>query len=298
MNLEFAVPHKIVSKWGDLLLNVADASTGRKYIIQSDSYKVVPSLRVTQDNISMADGSVLHPRWKTGVVATITVALWIMSDPADAECADGKPACDSDLREMEEELLLHLNAMRKLETVQRLMWTPKDYGDDRMLTDVQLLAMWDPSFDLGGVEAVIQFALESPFPYGIDATEISTAVGASGSSGTATVTNAGNSPQSPVVQVHGPTSGFTLTNNDDIDEFGDPKSVVYSAARPGGAAIGPLSYAEIDFFRGTIYLNGDSTNLIAGVDPTETDFWALQHGDNDIEITGADCTVLSNNAWA
>lgn len=300
MNLEWSVPHTIVSRYGELQLNVPDPVTGRKYIVQSDGYKFVPALRVTQDNISQADGSVLHPRWKTGVVAFMTVALWVMDQPGDPTCPDGKPACETDLRVMEEELLLHLNAMRRLEAnPQRLRWTPAAYGDDRMLDAVQLLSIWDPSYDLNGEEAHITFALESPFPYAIDATEIDTDIGEGSTGGDVLVTNAGNSPQSPVVRVLGPTNQFTLTNNSDLDANGDPKSVVYTMFRPGGQEIPSGHFAEIDFFRGTIILDGDGADLVASLDPSATDYWSLlAKTANDIEIDGADCTVLSNNSWA
>lgn len=299
MNLEWAVQHTLVSRWGELDINIPDPTTGRKYFIDPTSYKMIPTLRVTQDHISQEDGSVLHPRWKSGVTVIMQVSLLVVANPADPACADYVPACESDMREMEQTLLLHLNAMRKLETnPQRLRWAPAGYGDERLLDDVQLLNIWDPSYDLGGTEAMIQFALESPFPYGIDATEISTAVGTGSTGGGHNVTNAGNCPQSPVVQVTGPCNAFTLTNNNDLDNLGNPKSVVYDQTRPGAVHIPTGHYAEIDFFRGTIYMDGNGANLVAGLDPTLTDFWKLQHGTNDIEIVGADCVVLSNNAWA
>jgi len=301
VNLEYQVKHTLVSRWGELDLNVADSMTGRLFRIQSDTYKMVPSLRVTQDNISQADGSVLHPRWKTGVVAIVQVALTVMLDPS-SDTGDDRPACDAEMREMEELLVLHLNAMRKLEAnPQRLRWSPTGYGDQRLLDDVQLLDIWDPSYDLSGELAMIQFALESPFPYGIDATEVQTTIPSSGGGsmgGGVTIVNHGNSPQSPVVKVFGPTNEFTLTNNDDLDDQGNPKSLVYTMYRPGGQAIHTGHYAEIDFFRGTIFLDGAGVDLVAGLDPELSDFWALQHGPNDIQIVGADCKVLSNNSWA
>jgi hypothetical protein len=81
-NLEWSVPHTIVTPQGSLDLNVVDPASKRKYLIQGANYKIVPSLRVTQDNISQADGSVLHPRWKTGLVVTMTVEYVIASDCA------------------------------------------------------------------------------------------------------------------------------------------------------------------------------------------------------------------------
>lgn len=291
-NLEWEVPHAIESPEGTLVLNVPDVVTGRCFRVYPDGYRIVPSLRVTQDNISQADGSVLHPRWKTGMVATMRVAFHI------AEGGDGVsdyvPACGADLREMDDELALHLNALRQLTTTtQRLLWTPTGYGQQRMLDQVQLLSWPDPSYD--GDEASQTFALETPFPYAEDATETSTALTAIIPS---TLTNLGTAAFSPVARVAGPAFGFTLTNADDLDADGNPLQLVYDSTRPGGLAIPPGHYAEIDFFRGTVYQDGSGVNLISGIDPTVSDFWRLVPGANIVTITGANATVLWNNAWA
>lgn len=253
----------------------------------------MPALRVTQDNISQADGSVLHPRWKTGMVATMRVAFHI------AEGGDGVsdyvPACGADLREMDDELALHLNALRQLTTTtQRLLWTPAGYGQQRMLDQVQVLSWPDPSYD--GDEASQTFALETPFPYAEDATEQSQVI-AAGTSGAAIV-NVGNAAFSPVVRVTGPFLGFTLVNHTDLDPLGVPLEVLYDSTRPGALAVAGGHFAEIDFFRGTIYLDGSGVSLIAGIDPTLSDFWHLVPGSNTITISGAGATILWNNAWA
>lgn len=297
-NIEWAVAHQIETIEGTLDINVPDATTGRVYRIAYESYKMIPSLRVTQDNISQADGSVLRPRWKSGLTVVMQVALNIMIDPDGQEF---EPACESDAKEMADALILHLNSIRKIVTDnQRLIWTPSSpeagpVADDRMLTSIELLQIWDPSYDLNGLETLIQFAVETPFPYAIDATQSSTDID---DGDTVTLSNGGTSPFSPVIKVFGPTDGFTITNYNDIDEFGDPLKLVYDKTRPGGLAIPAAHYGEIDFFQGTIFKDGSGADLIAGIDPTQTDFFHLNPGDNDIEIVGADCTVLYNNAWA
>lgn len=291
-NLEWEVEHVLESPEGSLTLNVPDPVTGRCFQIFPDNYSIVPSLRVTQDNVSQADGSVLHPRWKTGMVAQLRLGFHIHQDPSQA---DYVPACAADLREMAEELTLHLNALRELVSLtQRLLWQPTGYGDQRMLDQVQVLSWLSPSFD--GAEAFVEFSLETPFPYAEDATEQSASLTPGG--GFTVVTNAGNADFSPVVRVLGPAFGFTLTNVDDVDSAGNPLQVVYDSTRPGALAIAPGHYAELDFFRGTIYLDGNGASLIAGIDPTVSDFWSLVPGTNDIEISGASGTILWNNAWA
>lgn len=299
MNLEFSVRHTIQSRYGSIELNVPDMSTGRNFMIQSDGYKMIPSLRVTQDNISQSDGSVLHPRWLSGVTAIMTLALRVMDEPGDPTCPYSKPACKSDLREMEEELLLHLNGLRQLTTLsQRLFWYPDGYGDHRMLDDIQLLAIWDPSYDLDGEEALISFALESPFPYAEDATEIDSVIGSGSTGGTVTVNNLGNAEFRPVFKVHGPTSFFTLSNLDNLDSDGNPLEIVYDSSRGGASVINTGHYLEIDTFRGTAFLDGSGNNLIAGIDPTVTDFWTILPGSNTIQLVGASADMLWNYAWA
>lgn len=297
VNLEWEVPHTIVSPLGSVDLNVPD-DDGRVFQIVSENYKIIPSLRVTQDNISQADGSILHPRWKTGLVATMRIEFHVKTDTE----AGYRPACQQDLREMSDLLALNLNAMRTLSTDansnQRLLWTPTGYtgGNRRMLTYVQVLSWPDPQFDASDNQCSVDLALETPFPYAIDLTEIDTPP--SGSDSSATVTNDGTAVQSPVIKVFGPTSGFTLQNADDLDAQGNPKAIVYDSSRPGGVAIGGSQYAEIDFFRGSIFLNGDVSDLIANLDPVLTDFFGLVPGDNDITIDDGTFQILSNAAWA
>lgn len=299
-NIEWDVAHTLLTPGGNIDIN---AVAGLKFQVQADSYKIVPALRVTQDNISQADGSVLHPRWKTGLVATMRIAYWLTADfesDDPNENAQDEPACGQELRLMHESLVSALNSIRRLTgAAQRLTWQPTGYGDVRMLDQIQLLSWPDPQYDLDGREASVTFAVETPFPYAIDATEIDTPI-ADGD--TEIVANVGNAGMSPVIIVDGPSSGFTITNLDDVDEQGNPLEVVYDSTRPGALALSGSQSCEIDFFRGTIYrgpTGGPYTiNLVAGIDPTLTDYFHIVRGNNRISIAGAGCTVLSNNAWA
>lgn len=296
-NLEWDIAHQLTSIYGTLDINVPDVDTGRVYRIQPDTYKMIPSLRVTQDNISQADGSVLHPRWTSGLTAIMQVALNIQIDPAGP---DMEPACGADLREMGEELILHLNAMRKQAVdAQRLYWTPTGYGDLRLLQDIMLLAIWDPSYDLSGVENLISFAVESPFPYAIDFTQQEIEIA---NDATVAITNTGNSPFSPVMLVTGPgggaTTDFQILTDGDPDFDGNDVRLVYDSTRPGAVPIAGGTYAEIDFFQGSVIKNGDGADLIAGINPELTDFFKINPGVNNIQASGCDITVLMNNAWA
>lgn len=303
-NIEWQVLHHLLTPGGNIDFNTA---TGYRFISQASDYKILPSLRVTSDPISQADGSVLHPRWKTGLAAQLRIAYWVHVDVnTSAQSADSadEPACGDNLRFMHERLVSALNSIRQNSgAVQRLQWQPTGYGDLRMLDQIQLLAWPDPAYDLDGGEASVGFSVESPFPYAIDATQTTTLVG--GSSGTASCNNVGTAAFSPVVKVNGPVlSGFTLTNLSDLDELGAARKIVYDATRPGSLAIPGGQYAELDFFRGTIFLNGSGANLAAGLDPTLSDFWHLLTnaelgGPNRITLTGAPSgSILWNNAWA
>lgn len=282
-NLEFEVEHQIVSPFGTLNMNVADPDTGYLYKVLSDNYKIVPGMRVTQDNVSQQDGSVLHPSYKTGLVATMTVQYSISNDGGTVNFTY---ACESQLRLMHEALILHLNALRKdsanPNTEQRLVWYPTGLGEARMLTGVQLLTWTDPQWQDPGW--TVTYSLFCEFPYAIDATEIDTTVNSGGS---ALIPNAGNAEFFPVIEVASGPSSFTITNTD------SGETVVYDGAAIGGTA------AELVFFDGTIYVDGDSTDLIAGITPTTTDWFTIKpNGGTNVSISGADMTVKSNNAYA
>lgn len=268
--------------------------TNAVYIIDPDGYKIVPTMRVTADNISQQDGSVLHPRFTSGLAVTMKVRYAISQDgvyPANgSEGGQVIPACDSDLRLMHEHLILHLQSLLKASatpnTSQRLYWFPTALGDSRLLQAIQTLGWVDPVVGGTGDDdfTYVTFQLESPFPYAIDGTQITTAL--TGGGGPVVVPNAGDAPFYPVIEVAGATSAFTITNVDTGEQ------VVYS-----GAAIGAGHHAEINFFEGTIFLDGDSSDLQSSLDPTSTDFFQIAPGGSNIEIVGASATVLTNGAY-
>lgn len=295
VNLEWSVRHQIISPQGSLDLNVPiggvlDSGLGALYLIKPNPYKILPAkLRPVTDSISQADGSSLQPPYIDGLVASLYLEYWVQIDPHN-DASDRSPACNGDLRQMGELLTLHLNALRSYSTDpgddQRLVWYPDSYGDTRLIDSVLLAAWEDPEpFDAsGGSGMSVTFELQTPFPYAIDGTEIDTTI-AGGDTGT--ITNAGNAAQSMVTRTHGSTSAFVIENLD----TGELLSY-------DGAAIGGGDYAEIDWFRGTIFLNGSGTNLIAGIDPTASDWWTLPpNTTTNIAVTGGDTDFLTNNAW-
>jgi hypothetical protein len=289
VNLEWSQPHEIISPYGTLRLNTPDTplTSGKLplYLIQPP-YAIVPAnYRAISDNLSQADGSSLQPPFVSGLVASLRVQFWTLL----TEGGDREKACDGDLREMDQRLTLHLNALRDCSadpnTLQRLLWTPEGYGDDRMLIWVFLSAWLAPDFAESPIVEVA-FSLATPYPYAIDATEIQTMI-ADGAS--AAIVNSGSAAQSPVIRVYGPSSTFAITN------ITTGEALSYDSSRPGGIAIGSSEYAEIDFFHCSIFLNGNGADLVAGLDPTITTYFKLAPGSQTIATNGADITVLSNN---
>jgi hypothetical protein len=259
------------------------------YLIDPDGYKIVPTMRVTADNISQQDGSVLHPRFTSGLVATMKVRYAIC--PTGTYPGDVTPACDADVRLMHEHLILHLQALLRASatpnTSQRLYWFPTGLGQSRLLQAVQTLGWVDPVVGGTGDDdfTYVTFQLESPFPYAIDQTQDSTSL--TGGGGPVLIPNAGDAPFFPVIQVDGPTAAFTITNTD------TGEAIVYA-----GTSVASGHYAEIDFFLGTIFLDGSSTDLQASLDPTNTDFFTIAPGGSMVEIVSANAVVLSNSSYA
>lgn len=261
------------------------------YLVKPDGYQIVPGkYRAIIDSVSQADGSSIQPPFIDGLVATMTIEYWMTPN---GERAQLTPACAQDVREMHQTLMGVLNSLRVWTTdpnnMQRYMWTPTGTsGVQRMLTNV-LLASWPvPSVQTNQPLVSVTFEVGTPFPYAIDATEIDTTIDDGDS---AAIVNDGNAAQSPVMQVAGPTSGFTITNST------TGQQIVYDASRPGAVSIGSGHFAEINFFQGSIFLDGDGADLSAGLDPENTDLFPLEPGSQTIGITGADVTVLSNAAW-
>jgi len=114
----------------------------------------------------------------------------------------------------------------------------------------------------------VTFAVVSPLPYVVDATEVDTSLT---SAVTATLTNIGSAGCYPVVEVNGPTSAFTLTKRRRVGLHGDPMSLVFDASRPGAAAIPGGRHVEFDFFRNTAYLDGSGTSYKPGIDIEASD---------------------------
>lgn len=289
-NLEWDVPHEILSPLGNVELNTIYSGTGSGggpvtstpccYRVLPDSYKIVPTMRVTQDNVSQQDGSVLHPRYISGQTATIKLEYSLVPDGVGP---DALPACGADLRLMHEYLMVNIQALLRPvagvdpNTNQRLIWTPTGAGDTRILQAVQTLGWPQPSYN--GLWAQVEFELESPYPYAINGTPDPLSVTG------AVIPNDGDAPFWPVFHVASGVTTFTISNID------TGETIFYNGASIGG------TFAEIVTFDGTIFQDGSGADLVDGLVPTETDFFPIQPGGTTVGITGSTATVEAHDAY-
>jgi hypothetical protein len=292
VNLEYDVPHSLVSPLGEVPINVpgpylTNGLDRMLFLLQPNPYKIAPlNLRVTRDDLSQADGTSLQPPYISGLVANLLCQYWVAKN---GNCKTTEPACGEDLRLMDELLTLNLNALRNQgatpDGTQRLLWQPTGVSGRRMLTQC-LVAEWmdpQPFSSSGGRGMAISFALATPFPYAVDEDAVNVSLTDGG--GPVLIPNDGNAEYSSVVTVPGSTAAFAITRVD----TGDVISYVGPDTIPGG------QHAEIDFFTASIAEEGN--DLIADLDPTVTVFFLIPPGGVDVTISGADCTFESRAAW-
>ncbi len=257
---------------GTLVLNT---QSDRLYLLDQQGCSFDISVRSTTDNVPQADGFILHHRFLTGTSIQLAIQLWE---------SENHPACDILLAEMVDEIS---GAFRSLlnagDNAGRLTWEI-DGGNNRILDDVRLLVY--PSLTMNGPVSVITVTIDSQYPYAQDLTQQLTTIT---DGNTAVLNNTGSADYYPVFQVSNLSgSTFTLENVSTGIEFN------YNDALPGALPITGVNYAEIDTFRNTIFLNGNSSNLKAGVVELSSDYWSLVVGNNTVGITGADVDIL----WA
>lgn len=305
MIVEWENPWQLVSPAGTLQFN-ADVSLGTTplghFLLDRTKCSAGAARRITRTNLPQADGEITHRKFRSGYVLELNVQFW--------DYGKGALACGGTLREMADLLDLHLNAIANADG--RILWEPTSWPDDglvlsqRMVDKVRSLGPSGLGGDSSFVSVVVEqaadgpgadatFALLSPLPYAQDFTQITTNIASGG-----TLTNGGNTDFYPVMQVHGPCSSFAITNTSVQDENGNDLSVVYDSTLPGAVTIGVGHYAEIDFFRQTIFLDGHFANLSAGIDVTLSDFFPLVPGDNVLTVgayTGSQIDVLWQNAY-
>lgn len=304
MIAEWEVQFVLETQLGNLPFNqpLDTDDTLRWFQLVPGKCNAVLPVRSTDDDVPQGDGKISHRRWRSGYQAHLAVVPLIWGGDPDNTA---EPACGADLVAMLDILGLHLNELIRTGQIggpgARLVWTPSG-APDRMFDRVQLLAtspLDAAGGDLGG--ALVEFDIDSAFPYYIRASETDTTI-ADGA--TATITNEGNTDYFPVFQIFGGFTGFTLVNHSVQDSDGNDIELVYDSTLPGAAVVAAGDYIEIEFFRETAYLNGHFSNRKAGIDWRQSDFFPLVPGDNNVEVnfTGPSGTphalCKSNGAWA
>lgn len=263
------------------------------YLLDHEKCSATPGpLRLTIDPIPQADGSIIPPSFKSGYQLRLSVQLWVQDgDGADAR----SPACCADKQVMWDTLLMHMNALMNPSVADlyggnaRLLWTPCDYVDGRLLDHIRLTE-WPTVADEGNV-SVVTLTLGTEFPYSIDAVENQNYLDW-------VAFNGGSSVMYPVFRVFAtgaPVGSFTITN------MTTGESISYDEGYPGANFIPAGQFVEINTFRNTVYLNGSGANYKPGINVAASDFFPLQLGENDITFTsdiGGSCLMLWQNAWA
>lgn len=291
--VEWDVPFVLSTPAGDLTINGEDSETGGYFLLDPDQCSSSRDARVVRENVPQGSGDQMLPHFTAGYTMQLGIQLWESSGDA------GKPAHGLLKNQMWDRLVRCLDSIIGDDPVVsadgRVYWTPRGMTQ-RMLNSVRLIEL--PSPQQIGTDGMVaaQFRVLSPFPYAWDAPETVTDITAG-----ATVDNTGSARFFPVVKVHGPTSGFVLTNESVVDQDGQPLELAYDASLPGAAAIASGHYVELVFFRNTAYLDGDQDNLKSGIDVQNSDFWSLYPGENVLTVSGysgALIEMLWQPAWA
>lgn len=273
--IEWANAATLRTAQGDLDLNTAVSPGTPRYLIDQSRSRATRGLRVTSDPVPQGDGEIFHRRFTDGTELELAVQLW----------HGDQPACGADARLMYEALSLHLSAM--LNEPGRFLWLPTDYGDERMLDQARWLSPLRIEYGENALQTVT-FAIDSPFPYMIDSTQLSQTIE---HLDTDIIVNEGNADFYAVIKAHGDAALFSIEN------LTTGLQIFYDWTRPGAVPIDLGDYAEIDTFRNTVYRNGDEASLKAGIDVELTDFFPLVPGENEIAVDGVDAEFLVNHAW-
>ncbi len=295
------VPFWLETPEGTLALNQTGTDNRRWQLIPSKCRGVLP-VRQTEDLRPQGDGAIPHRRWRSGYGIHLAMEP-VIDNGGDDEYTS---ACDADLVAMLDELGLHVNAMIRTGLLPgfpnaRLVWTPSG-ASNRMLDRAQLAS--EPQCeelggDLGGT--LVEFDIDTPYPYYMEETETDTTLYGAGPQ---TIVNPGNIDFFPVFDFYAAGEdvyAFTIWNHSIQDTDGMDLQVQFNSGLPGAIPISDGDFLRINFFRGTAYLNGDSTKYMAGIDMQGTDFFPLIPGANSIEILGGSGGGLalcrSNGAW-
>jgi hypothetical protein len=266
-NPEWEVPFQLVTPQGTLLLNDDEQVEG-SYLLDMAGCSMGLGIRAEKYGVPQGDGDILRRRFTTGYGATLLIEYWDLGKEQPA-CVSSSPSS----RAMNDTIMRHLRSI--LNGGGRLLWLPTGQGI-RMIDNCHLLE--GPTVAETNGLTTCSFTLDSIYPYAQDFTQQLTQFDAGDPE--VIITNTGTADYWPVWKVYGPADHFTILNITSNEE------IVYNSDLPGAPVIPPGSYAEINTFRNTIYMNGNGANLKPGLDIELTNFFPLYVGPNDILITG------------
>jgi hypothetical protein len=264
----------------------------RLYLLDEQQCSFDITVRATKSDVPQADGSILHHRFLTGVEMTLVIQLWQTAN---------RPACDSLLREMHDDVMGSFRSLLNAEDNQgRLAWNI-DGGNERMVDDLRLLVY--PAYRKTDPLGIVTVTVDSQFPYAQDLNQTRTSC-ADGVP--ETLTNTGSSSYQPVflVNMFNTVIGGSAVHDFTITLTQGPNSVqfVFDDSLPGGPPISASRFAEINTFENTIYQKVTEggvagANLKASVDELSSEYMEFPIGTFDIQIDGCDMDVLWAPAW-
>lgn len=300
---EWETPAELQTPEGTLPFNQPVTTDGGVLLLSPRRCSSVLPVRKTDDDVPQADGQIPHRRFRAGYQVHLAFELLSEYDP---ETGEAETATGSELVDLMDLVGLHVNSMIRTSLVPgapnaRYVWTPTDH-DDRMVDRCQLAG--DPTYSFDGDLgcSLYEVDIDTSFPYYVS---VENEVVAISHGETETVTNGGNTDFFPVVEVYGPFSSFTLTNNSVIDMDGNPATLVYDDLLPGAASVAAPDFIEFLFWNNTAYLNNNQANMKAGIDMLVSEFFPLVPGDNELSLTIVDgdgtnsvALVTVHHAWA
>lgn len=257
------------------------------YYLRPDGCSLVNTVRQTKDNVPQSDGSILHRRWVAGLEMTLAIQLWQNENAI---------ACDGLAQEMLDTLMGYAyGLLNAIDNQGRIQWDPGSGNEERMLDNLRLLTFPTESRPPGS-PLEITLSIDTQYPYQEALTQRLVNLP---NTVPVVINNTGNVPTYPVIQVNranGVTSAGSLSGTFIIqtttEDFIWTSSLTGSQLIPGG------SYAEIDMFGNTMYMNGNGANLSPGIDFVDSQFFPLMPGVNTVTMFGGTADVLWNPAWA
>jgi hypothetical protein len=257
------------------------------YFLRPDGCSLVNTVRQTKDNVPQSNGSILHRRWVQGLEMTLAIQLWKDADTI---------ACDGLEQEMLDTLMGYAyGLLNAIDNQGRIQWNPGNGNEERMLDNLRLLS-FPAETRSAGTPLEITFTLDTQYPYQEALTQRLVNLP---NTVPVVINNTGNVPTYPVIQVNRvngvtnatPVSGTIIIQTATEDFF-------WTSSLTGSQLIPGSSYAEIDMFGNTMYMNGNGANLSPGIDFINSQFFPLMPGVNTVTMFGGTADVLWNPAWA